>query len=308
MNTTVRRVQRGVRSAVVWLTFAASVCGGLAAPQLAAARVGGQLRAEISTDSPAPILNVPYATASPSEELDIYPSATPNSPLVMWVHGGAWHGGDKSLETSGRAAELQSAGFTVFDINYRLDSTLRSAFPMQVQDVNLATKWAIANAAQYNADPTRVTQIGGSAGGQLVGMSAEDLNAARRGTVRGVVTLSGIFDFQSLVQDAINGTLAPTFTSDIGMALGCSLSSCTSTRERAWSPSDHVTATDCPSAGWMVFNSDNELVPVDQPAAMTAALQRRKCKVTETILSGTEHAGAYWEIVKQSVIDFINAE
>ena len=251
---------------------------------------------------------MPYAHSSPLEKLDVYPSASPNSPLVVWVHGGAWAGGDKSLGPSNKAAELQSSGITVFEINYRLDSHKLSAFPMEIQDVNLATKWAIANAASFNANPAKVTQLGSSAGGHLVAMSSQDLNNKRKGTVGGLVTLSGPFDFVSLVQDGLNGTLRSTFAPQVGQALGCPLSSCTNSVETEWSPSDHVTATNCPPAGWLMYNSSNELVPVDQPNAMTAALQQQNCKVTTTIFTGTEHAGAYWEAVKADVAAFINSE
>jgi hypothetical protein len=59
----------------------------------------------------------------------------------------------------------------------------------------------------------------------------------------------------------------------------------------------------------LIYNSQSEEVPVDQPNAMTAALQRRKCKVTETILPGSGHAGGgYWDTVKADVIAFIKSE
>jgi len=44
--------------------------------------------------------------------------------------------------------------------------------------------------------------FGGSAGGQLVGMAAEQLNTTASGTVKAVVDLSGPSDFVGLAQDA----------------------------------------------------------------------------------------------------------
>jgi acetyl esterase/lipase len=301
------RVHPRIRSSLIRLALVAPVLGGLIASQPAIAQSRSRRGADIRASAPAPILNVPYAHTSPLEKLDVYPSADPDSPLVVWVHGGAWAGGDKDKGPAAKAAELQDSGITVFDINYRLDTNRLSAFPMEVQDVNLATKWAIANASSFNANPAKVTQVGSSAGGHLVAMSSEDLNDKHPGTVSGVVTLSGPFDFVSLVQDGLDGTLNQTFAPQVGRALGCALSSCTSSVETAWSPSDHVTATNCPPAGWLMYNSQNELVPVDQPNAMAAALQQHNCKVTKTIFPGTEHAGDYWEAVKADVIAFITA-
>ena len=304
IKAAISNVHPRLRSGVVKLALVAPLLGGIVASQPASAQASRR-RADIRASAPAPILNVPYAHSSPLEKLDVYPSASPNSPLVVWVHGGAWAGGDKALGPVAKDEDLQNSGITVFDINYRLDTNRVSAFPMEVQDVNLATKWAIANAASFNANPAKVIQVGSSAGGHLVAMSSQDLNDKHPGTVKGLVTLSGPFDFTSLVQDGLNGLLNGTFAPQVGRALGCALSSCTTSVETAWSPSDHVTATNCPPAGWLMYNSQSELVPIDQPTAMAAALLQHNCKVTETIFPGTGHAGDYWEAVKANVIAFI---
>ena len=45
--------------------------------------------------------DLPYAALDPAEELDLYlPAAGAHpAPLLIWIHGGGWHTGDKSQVT-----------------------------------------------------------------------------------------------------------------------------------------------------------------------------------------------------------------
>jgi acetyl esterase/lipase len=264
-----------------------------------------------TTTLPPPIKGVPYGTDSPLQASDIFPGKTANSPTVIFVHGGGWTTNDKS-QFDTKALSLQEQGIAVFNINYRLDSSTVSAFPMEVDDVKAATQWAMAHAAQYNADPANVTLLGGSAGGQLVGMAAIQLNNAASGTVKRVVTLSGPTDFVVLVQDDINGSLGTTatdknFEKDIPKALGCVLASCTTTTETQWSPARQITAANCPAGGWLLYNSQSELIPLDQPNAMIAALNNQGCIVKPTIIPGTIHAFGYWSTVRPAIVTFVKS-
>jgi len=125
--------------------------------------------------------NVPYGTDHARQVLDVWvpPSPTGPKPVVVWVHGGGWQGGDKSTATgSGKAAELLSRGFVVAAINYRYST--QAIFPAQIHDCKGAIRYLRAHAAQFQIDPTRVGVWGSSAGGHLVallGTSGGVLNA-----------------------------------------------------------------------------------------------------------------------------------
>jgi acetyl esterase/lipase len=268
-----------------------------------------QARQASVSGPPAPVLGVAYATGSPGEVMDIYPSASPGSPLVVLMHGGGWRNNSQKSLTS-ESKMLQKQGFAVFNVNYPLDSSTVPAFPMQVGDMVVAIEWAIANAATYNADPGDVTVIGGSAGGQLAGMAAEQLNDVRSGTVAGVVTLSGATDFPALFEDLQNKHLRTPLPRDIQQALGCSVTAetCTSALAEQWSPSANVTSSNCPPSGWLIFNSEAELMPLDQLQDMAGALAREGCQVFTSVVSGRAHSFEYWRKVESAVVGFIDSE
>ncbi|MGL4465661.1 MAG: alpha/beta hydrolase fold domain-containing protein, partial [Planctomycetia bacterium] len=98
-------------------------------------------------------------------------------PLVVWVHGGGWVGGDKSKNP---AMIFLKHGYAVASINYRFSN--HAAYPAQIHDCKAAIRHLRANAEKYNVDPKRFGVYGASAGGHLV---------ALLGTTAGVKELEG---------------------------------------------------------------------------------------------------------------------
>jgi acetyl esterase/lipase len=91
------------------------------------------------------------------------------APLVIYVHGGAWQGGDKAQGSGMRfVPTLLERGYIIASINYRLAPEY--IFPAQIEDVRCAVRHLRANAARYGLDPDRIGAIGGSAGGHLVAL------------------------------------------------------------------------------------------------------------------------------------------
>ena len=111
--------------------------------------------------------------------LDLYllRDASVPSPVIVWVHGGAWRQGSRE---NPRAARMADRGYAVASISYRLSQ--EAIFPAQIHDCKAAVRWLRANAAQYGLDPDRVGAWGASAGGHLV---------ALLGTSGGVDALEG---------------------------------------------------------------------------------------------------------------------
>lgn len=111
--------------------------------------------------------------------MDVYYPYSINRPwpVVIYVHGGGWIGGDKS---AGAGMEdqpaLTSAGFLVVSINYRLAPEYQ--FPAMIEDVKCAVRSLRAHAEVYNLDPERVGATGGSAGGHLVSLLGTSDNSA----------------------------------------------------------------------------------------------------------------------------------
>jgi acetyl esterase/lipase len=242
------------------------------------------------------------------QTITVYPSPAKGSALIILVHGGGWDSKPTQNYLPTEAADLQSAGFAVFDVNYDTTPRGQGAFPLEINDVVAATIWSVTHAAAYGASPTNVEMVGGSAGGQLIAMAAEEINAFAPDAVRSIVTLSGALDFVKKMQDIQNGTVRGYDAFHAQTALGCRLrlGTCTPQLETKWSPAENVTNTNCPPAS-LIINSSHESEPVDQADSMTSALRAHNCAVTETIRNGSAHSFAYWKAVSASVIGFLGA-
>ena len=88
-------------------------------------------------------------------------SAQP-APLVLYIHGGGFRGGDKATLAPDRLRSFQEAGYAVAAINYRLTNTAPA--PAAYMDCARALQFLRANASQWNVDPKLVASTGGSAG------------------------------------------------------------------------------------------------------------------------------------------------
>jgi len=132
------------------------------------------------TSTTATYSDVAYASSSSSQKLDIYlPSGDGPFPVVVFIHGGAFLMGDKSMEAS-NAATLVSKGYAAVSINYRLSGEAK--FPAQIQDCKAAIRFLRANATKYKLNPDKIASWGASAGGNL---------SALLGTSGGVAELEG---------------------------------------------------------------------------------------------------------------------
>ena len=104
------------------------------------------------------------------QKLDYTTANTPNSPILIMVHGGGWASGDKANPTFTYVAQLfKSAGYAVVSINYRLATQPGyPGHPAIPSDVACAVAWTKLNASLMNGDSAKVFMYGQSAGGHLV--------------------------------------------------------------------------------------------------------------------------------------------
>ncbi|MCA8954013.1 MAG: alpha/beta hydrolase, partial [Planctomycetes bacterium] len=86
-------------------------------------------------------------------------------PLLVWVHGGGWQGGNR-LPIPASASRQLARGYAVASIDYRLSGT--ATWPAQIHDCKAAIRFLRANANSYGLDPDRIAVMGSSAGGHLV--------------------------------------------------------------------------------------------------------------------------------------------
>ena len=131
-------------------------------------------------------------------------------PVIVWVHGGAWSGGDKS---NCPAVRMATRGYAVASVGYRLSG--EAIFPAQIEDCKAAIRWLRARAKQNNLDADRFGAWGSSAGGHLVALlgtsgqmkdfdKGENLECPSR--VQAVCDFFGPTDFLQMGAHALPGS------------------------------------------------------------------------------------------------------
>jgi acetyl esterase/lipase len=146
--------------------------------------------------------DIPYSGPnSPAKQrLDLFVPTGTNWPVFIFVHGGNWDAGDKSMYVGGADVYrnigrfFAARGIGVAVINYRLQPTVN--WREQVNDVAAATAWIHAHIADYGGNANRLFLGGHSAGAQLAchvalnpkPLAAQGLSPA---IIRGVIAVSG---------------------------------------------------------------------------------------------------------------------
>lgn len=152
-----------------------------------------------------PKLDLTYGD-QPLQKLDYYP-AQKGGPLLVFVHGGYWQGGDKA-DVGFIAGPYLKAGINVAVINYSLAPQAR--IEDMVSEVQQSLVWLTTFAAPMGFDPARVSLMGHSAGGHLIAMMVARTNMpAPKGlpTIVNLFPVSGVFDLPPLLPSTINTAL-----------------------------------------------------------------------------------------------------
>lgn len=145
--------------------------------------------------------DVPYGKHE-RHRLDVFapPGTAPKPrPVVIFVHGGGFVGGDKRLGTSPYYDNVGlwavRNGFVGITLAYRLAPA--AVYPAAAADIGAAVRWALANVAAFGGDPAGIVLLGQSAGATHVAtyVALTAVHARPGGGVRGAAMLSGIYDF-----------------------------------------------------------------------------------------------------------------
>jgi acetyl esterase/lipase len=251
---------------------------------------------------PPTYANVPYASASSVEMLDIYlPQGNGPFPVIVYIHGGGWRLGHKGMvvETLGKA--LLQAGYAIASLDYRLSNG--ATFPAAVLDIKAATRFLRFNAAQYHLDPNRFAAMGESAGGNLAAMlgvsgdlSAYDDpalgNPGVSSRVQAVIDWYGPVFFSLMDNQGKAQGCAPRYLkhstpgSFESLYLGGALARVPDLVKQA-SPLSYITSDDPP---FLVQQGDQDCaVPAAQSQMLVDALKASGVEVQYTLLHGGGH-------------------
>ena len=135
--------------------------------------IEGQEKVEVSLD-------LSYAgNENPRQKLDLLlPKARVSDerlPVLAYIHGGAFKGGNKRGGHRHLMKYVASGKFAGVTIAYRLSG--EAIWPAQIHDCKAGIRWIRANAEKYGLDPNRILVWGHSAGGHLsamVGTTGDD--------------------------------------------------------------------------------------------------------------------------------------
>jgi acetyl esterase/lipase len=91
------------------------------------------------------------------------------TPLVLYIHGGGWRGGDKSGLSGKIIEQYRSAGTSVAAINYRFtqqaqELNVEPPVKAPLEDAARALQTIRSKAKEWNIDKKRIGATGGSAG------------------------------------------------------------------------------------------------------------------------------------------------
>lgn len=257
-------------------------------------------------------------------------------PLVVYVHGGGWMGGDprKSgpfVDFPGVLARLAAKGYVVASIEYRLSSEAK--FPAQARDVKAAVRWLRLNASKYAIDPSRAVVWGASAGGHLAALAATSCGAAglepgrTQGArvpdagpdpvassgvsdcVQGAVVWYGVFDMATIAQQArLEGAMSHEGREAPEWALlGCFGDECTPEQIAAASPVAYVDRNDPPML--LIVGDRDTTVPRQQTLEMAEKLKAEGVRHELMILPGVGHGfiGASPDDTTQANLEALSA-
>jgi acetyl esterase/lipase len=114
---------------------------------------------------PKQLANVAYGS-HPRQILDFYPAKSDKpTPVVLYIHGGGWRGGDKKTNP----AAFLAKGISVVAINYRyvqngVKDKVKPPVKAPLGDAARALQFVRSKADQWNLDKKRIGATGGSAG------------------------------------------------------------------------------------------------------------------------------------------------
>jgi acetyl esterase/lipase len=270
-------------------------------------------------------LDIPYASTSPAQKLDIYLPDEGGGPfpVIVSIHGGAFMGCDKTDMQVMPMLEGLKRGYAVVAINYRLSGEAK--FPALVQDAKAAIRWMRANAPRYHLDPAKIAAWGGSAGGYLASMlgtsarvqALEDLslgNPDQPCHVQAVVAWFGPTDFLKMDEQLTASGMPPGAglehsgaNSPESLLLGERITKIPDLVKAA-NPETYVTPAAPPF--FLQHGTQDDTVPVQQSINFASKLEQvlGKDRVRLELLEGAGHGDPQFEASHnvQQVLDFID--
>jgi acetyl esterase/lipase len=145
-------------------------------------------------------LDLAYGT-NERHKIDLFPSGVPGAPLLVFVPGGGFVAGDKSLYRHVGAA-FARLGFTTAAVNYRLAPA--DSWPAGAVDVASAIDWVAERAQDFDADGDNIYVLAQSTGATHASGALFDrrFRPAHFDAIRSAVLMSGFYRMSGSIEAA----------------------------------------------------------------------------------------------------------
>lgn len=264
------------------------------------------------------LLDLPYADSdNPRQKLDLYLPKTRSSeqtlPVIAFIHGGGWKGGDKASGLNNLARFVQSGHYAGISIGYRL--TNEAQWPSQIHDCKAAIRWIKANAKEHGLDASKIAVWGTSAGGHLVSFlgTSSDVKELegklgkhldQTSQVTCVVNYFGPQNFLTMVRQPSSVDRSKGKEYPEALLLGGPVQEREAAAKEA-SPVTHVSKGDAPF--FTAHGNQDPLVPFAQGQELHAALQKAGVPSLFQEMTNGGH-GFKSSILDERVIQFLNRQ
>lgn len=268
---------------------------------LLAALVGAACVASVShaADGARDVKDVVYATVGGKAlALDLHlPAGSKAPPLVVYLHGGAWHSGSKTQYP----AFLVERGFAVASLDFR--STNEAPFPADIHDIKAGIRFLRARAKEYGYRTERVAIVGASSGGHLAALAGvtnghpelegtEGDHRDQSSSVQAIVSYFGASNLTTILSQSTPGGLEVRVPA-LQKLFGGPPDQKSSLAKLA-SPVFHVDRRDPPL---MLLHGDQDAqMPINQMHELDGAYAAAGLKAEVLVLHGVGHdAGPFFQ-------------
>lgn len=179
-------------------------------------------------------------------------------PLVVFIHGGGWASGNKTMEAP-MAIFLAEHGFITATIEYRLSP--EALYPAGLIDVKTAIRWLRKNAGMFNIDTEKVAVYGTSSGGQMAALIGTTGNSDRyvdknlypefSSAVQAIIDIDGVLCF--IHPESAEGMDRPGKLSAATRWFGCNSEQC----KALWDEASALYYTDANTPPVLFINSQH---------------------------------------------------
>ncbi len=256
---------------------------------------------------PSVVRDVPFASVDDlTLKLDLHlPAGNPRSPIIVWVHGGAWRSGSKASMPLGTLVEV---GYAVASVDYRLSTQAR--FPAQSHDIKAAIRFLRGHGANWKLPTKKIVIAGDSAGGHLaalVGVSNghHDLEGTlgddreQSSAVQGIVSFYGGANLTTILKQSTPHGLSVRVPA-LDLLLGGQPEAVPELARLA-SPVFHVDRSDPPLL--LLHGDQDPQMPINQAHELMGAYKKLNLPAQLEVVHGAAHGGAaFYDAERMEVV------